>query len=99
MFRHFNKVLIREKKWLPMDFDKILKKTMNNSIPWQALAGTDPANFVTDAHPSGEGASLLGGSGGMLPRKILKCGTSEMRFLAFSEQYLTLNDGLKSKLF
>ena len=37
VFRHINKVLIREKKWLPMDIDKILKETMNNSIPWQAV--------------------------------------------------------------
>ena len=27
----------KEKKWLPMDIDKILKETMNNSIPWQAV--------------------------------------------------------------
>ena len=63
------------------------------------ISGADPADFVTDAQPSAEGASLLGGSGGMPPLKILKSGTSEMRFPAFSEQYLTLKDGLKSKLF
>ena len=45
------------------------------------------------APPCAAHASFLGGSGGMLPPKILKSGVSEMRLPAFFEQYSTLNDG------
>ena len=35
------------------------------------------------APPCAEDASFLGGSGGMLPRQILKSGVSEMQLHAF----------------
>jgi hypothetical protein len=42
-------------------------------------AGADPVVLLTDAL----NLALVGGSGGILPREILKSRTSEMRFPAF----------------
>ena len=41
---------------------------------------------------SAEGASFLGGSGGMPPEKILKFRCLEMLFSTFSRQYLGLKN-------
>ena len=63
VFRHINKVLIREKKWLPMDIDKILQEPMNNSIPWQAIrkiSAKEPLSRTTTM-PSVEGGDTTGG--------------------------------------
>jgi hypothetical protein len=49
---------------------------MKNVLPW---AGADPVFWLTDAL----NLALVGGSGGILPREILKSRTSEMRFPAF----------------
>ena len=58
MFRHINKVLIREKKWLPMDIDKRLKETMNNNILWQTvrkLSAKEPLSRTTTMPSVGGG--------------------------------------------
>ena len=43
------------------------------------IAGADPVVLLTDAL----NLALVGGSGGILPREILKSRTSEMRFPVF----------------
>ena len=57
----------------------------NKSCSRVFYSGADLMIFVTDAQvpPKAEGASFLGGSGGMVPRKILKYGVSEMWFPPF----------------
>jgi len=47
---------------------------------------------------SGEGASLEGGSGGILPQKIFKFGGSEMLFSALVMRYVSEKSTLDMKM-
>ena len=49
----------------------------------------------TVMHASAEGKSLVGGSGGILPQKIIQFGGSETLFLALVMRYVSEKSSLK----
>ena len=63
----------------PLIYIKVLLSMSLNFSIYELCAGADPAKSVTDAKTT----ASVGGFGGILPQKILKFRTVEMRFPAF----------------
>ena len=71
----------------------LIQYITNISIQYYALTPGVDLGFCVTSSRVPLGTRFLGGSGGMLPRKILKSRVSEMAFSAFWRKILPNSDG------